>query len=220
MAIIVPAILEDTPQKFSETYARILRLNDIKRLHVDFCDGKFVPRTSLSIDQLPALDPQWHLEAHIMHEQPRDFEKLRDLGFATIIIHVESYPDGESLREALQNIMLLGMKPAVALNPETTADQLAALDVVIGQVTTLAVHPGHQGNPFLPPVLDKLKALKREFPDVILEIDGGMNKRTAAEAVAGGADLVVVGSDLLTAADMQAEYNQLTAIAQGAELAD
>ena len=117
MAIIVPAILEDTQQAFLEKYARIIGLPGLGRIHIDFCDGLFVPRTSLSPNQLPPLDRTFHFEAHVMHEKFSDFEALRDLGFSTIILHAESYADSESLREALQGITLLGLKPAVVINP-------------------------------------------------------------------------------------------------------
>lgn len=214
MAIIVPAILEDTTEKFQKQYDRVMQINGVSRMHIDFCDGTFVPRTSLAIADLPPLDASLHLEAHLMHHQPKDFETLRDLGFSTIIVHAESYEDPENLREALQNIMLLGMKPAIALNPETTVEELINLDIVIGHITALSVHPGHQGSAFLPEVLEKLKVLKAEFPDAILQIDGGMNQETAPQAVNNGADLLVVGSDLLSAKDMQDEFNQLTVIAE------
>lgn len=214
MALIIPAILEDTPEAFAQTYQRIVSLNNVSRVHIDFCDGKFVKHTSLGIEAIPELDRSVHFEAHIMYEQHVDFERLRDLGFSTVIVHAESYQDPVALREALQTITLLGMKSAVALNPETQAQHLVDLNVVTGQITALSVHPGQQGNPFIPEVLDKIRALKAEFPDAILEVDGGMNKDTAAAAVAVGADLLVVGSDLLKAEDMQNEFTSLVTIAE------
>src|SRR5689334_12068074 len=112
MALIVPAILEDSIESFNRTYDRIINLNDVSRVHIDFCDGKFVKHKSLAIDELPELDSKIHFEAHIMYEKPMEFERLRDLGFSSVIVHAESFTDGESLREALQTITLLGMKSA------------------------------------------------------------------------------------------------------------
>jgi len=214
MALIVPAILEKTPEAFLATYNKIVGISGLGRVHIDFCDGKFVPHASLSAADMPELDRSFHFEAHVMYQKFQDFQRLRDLGFSTIILHAESYEDPQSLREALQNISLLGLKSAVALSPETSAERLIEMNTVMGQITALSVHPGQQGSPFIPEVLDKIKALKHEFPDAILEIDGGMHKDTVAQATASGADLLVVGSDLLTASDIQSEFNVLAAIAE------
>ncbi|HET9004307.1 MAG TPA: ribulose-phosphate 3-epimerase, partial [Gemmatimonadaceae bacterium] len=151
------------------------------------------------------------LDVHMMVVQPEKyFDDFAKAGAAVLTIHAEAAPH---LQRQLARIRELGCKAGVALNPGTplgaVEDVLDDLDLLL----VMTVNPGFGGQQFIPHSLDKI-ARAREMLDAaqsgaVLEVDGGINRKTIAAAREAGADAFVAGNAVFTAADVAAEIAAL-----------
>lgn len=168
------------------------------RFHVDVMDGRFVPNISLGLPVLEAMRraTSLPLEAHLMIAEPERYaEAFAKAGADTLIVHQENSPH---LDRTIQLVKALGKKAGVALNPSTPA---AALDEVIEAldlVLVMTVNPGFGGQRFIERALRKVAEVRRMLdarnPGGELEVDGGIDSRTAPRVVAAGARVLVAGT--------------------------
>ena len=167
-------------------------------IHVDVMDGHFVPNITLGPDMVAALRPYSDkvFDVHLMISPVDSYiEAFAEAGADIITVHPEA---GPHVHRTLQLIKSLGKKAGLSLNPGTPAE---AVDPVLGEVDLIlcmSVNPGFGGQKFIQSSLAKIKALRRRIDDsgraIDLEVDGGINAETAAQAIAAGADVLVAGS--------------------------
>lgn len=175
-------------------------------LHIDVMDGHFVPNITIGPVVLKDIRKSTDLfiDAHLMIENPhlyvRDFAAA---GANLLSIHPETCIH---LHRTLQNIKEEGMRAGVALNPATP---LTVLDYVLEDVDLvliMSVNPGFGGQAFIPAVLPKIKELARLKREKNLsfeiEVDGGINPKTAPLIIDAGADVLVAGSAVYGSQDV------------------
>ena len=189
-------------------------------IHVDVMDGHFVPNLTLGPDIIRALRNTTALpfDVHLMIEKPElSLAQYADAGADRIGVHAETCPH---LHRTLQQIRALGKKACVVLNPATSA---AAIEPVLGdidQVLVMSVNPGFGGQKFISAVLPKVRQLRRWIEerglDVELEIDGGVNRDTIAEAARAGVNVFVAGNAVFREPDYAAAILELRKLAEGA----
>jgi ribulose-phosphate 3-epimerase len=209
MPTVVPAILEETKEGLSARLFEVERITGVERIQIDFADGVFVSHRTVSIGQFEPLNPAFHWEAHVMAKPPLNLLDYEIAGFKTLVVHYEAFADPVELGRFLDEIRSAGLIPGLALNPETPVSVVPPLREWISQVTILSVHPGFQGQTFLPESIDRVRQLKQAVPDVILEVDGGVNEHNAPDLVAAGANLVAVGSALFETQDPNETYRRI-----------
>lgn len=214
MAQVVPAILETNKEGFLDRVSKVLKISGLERIQVDFGDGIFVPNKMLPVSEIDTLNPAFHWEAHLMIKEPKDFLDYQICGFDTILIHYEAYETKKSLKYALESIKELGLKPALVLNPGTKLKVAEEFSDITSHFMLMSVHPGFQGQSFLPETISRIKELKRNLPHAIIEVDGGINQNNARSVAQAGAEFIGVGSAITKAQDMQAAYDLLTKEAQ------
>ena len=179
-------------------------------VHVDVMDGLFVPNISIGIPVVKAIRPVTNLplDVHLMIVQPiRYVEDFVKAGADYLTIHVEADTEENTLA-ALHKIRELGCKAAISLKPGTPAQAaepfLAACDMIL----VMTVEPGFGGQKFMADMMPKLKTLRtmldRVNPACILEVDGGVDGRTAAVCKENGAEVLVAGSAYFKASDRAA----------------
>lgn len=178
-------------------------------IHVDVMDGHFVPNISLGPLIVQALRPvtSLPLDVHLMIEKPErylaDFAKA---GADRITVHVETCPH---LHHTIQQIRELGVKPGVTLNPATPLSTLEPILPDVDLVLIMSVNPGFGGQAYIPATTAKIARLRRMLNEIgshaEIEVDGGINPATIAEAVEAGATVLVAGS---------AVFNQRASIAE------
>ena len=183
-------------------------------VHWDVMDGHFVPNLTYGppvIKSCRARSPLF-FDAHLMMSDPgRYLDNFLDAGCDALTIHIEAVPNPTDL---LRRIRAAGRLAGLAFNPGTP---VAAVEPFLGDCDTalaMSVQPGFGGQAFNPIALEKLRRLRAQHPDLLLQIDGGINAATIRAAVLAGANLLVIGSAFYGAADRPAALAGLRA-AQG-----
>jgi len=183
-------------------------------LHIDVMDGHFVPNLTMGADMIRGVRrhlPDVFLDVHLMVEQPDDYvEAFAEAGANLFAFHLEvckpMRPEGTDAGELIARIRDAGMSPGMVVNPPTTMQQLDdGIGPFLGDLDlalVMSVNPGRSGQKFIPEVLEKTRWLKeRVSPGTRIEMDGGLNIETTAEAVAAGADVIVTASALFGSDD-------------------
>ncbi len=187
-------------------------------IHIDVMDGHFVPNLTFGPDVIKAIRQTTALpfDVHLMIERPElSIAQYAEAGADRIGVHVETCPH---LHRTLQQIRALGKKACVVLNPATPA---SAIEPVLGdldQVLVMSVNPGFGGQKFIHGVLPKVRQLREWIDarglDVELEIDGGVNRETIAEAARAGVNVFVAGNAVFREADFAVAIRELRKLAE------
>jgi ribulose-phosphate 3-epimerase len=171
-------------------------------IHLDVMDGHFVPNLTVGPQVVKALRPvtRLPLDVHLMIENPeRYLEVFAAAGADRITVHAEACAD---LAKTVKKIQSLGAKAGVALRPQTDWKVLSGCLEAIDLALLMTVNPGFGGQAFMPEVLPKIKALREVF-DRHIQVDGGIDDKTAAQTRSAGADVMVAGTYLFRAADVR-----------------
>jgi ribulose-phosphate 3-epimerase len=176
--------------------------------HLDVMDGRFVPNISFGIPVIQAMKRATKkvCDVHLMIDQPENYvEAFHKAGADVLSVHIEA---SLHLHRTLQHIKSLGMKAGVAVNPHTAINQLEAIVQDVDVFCLMSVNPGFGGQKFIPQTIDKIKALKQLIlqsgSSALIEIDGGVTLDNAASIIAAGADVLVAGNTVFSAADPKA----------------
>ena len=181
--------------------------------HIDIMDGVFVPNISFGMPVLAAINKHAKktIDVHLMIVDPdRYIETFKNLGADILTVHYEACIH---LHRSLQAIKAAGMKAGVAINPHTNVALLEDVINDIDLVCIMSVNPGFGGQSFIEKTYKKVQQLKeiiiRNNATTLIEIDGGVTDKNAADLVKAGADVLVDGSFVFTAQDPIATIENL-----------
>ena len=141
------------------------------------------------------------LDVHLMIDTPIKYvERFCDAGADILTIHVEADTE-ENTRKALEMIRAKGVKPAVCIKPKTPAEAILPFLDLCELVLVMTVEPGFGGQSFMEDMMPKLRQVRalidEKKPGCELEVDGGVNQKTAEICKANGANVLVAGSSVL-----------------------
>lgn len=183
----------------------------LRAIHLDVMDGSFVPNLTYGMPIVAGMRKltDLPLDVHLMIENPgRYVRQFQEAGADMITIHQEAA--GESTGEVLRQIRELGAGAGIAINPDTPVSAIEPYFDTVDLVLIMSVNAGFGGQSFNPIALEKLQAVRSSIgPDVLLEVDGGVNKETIASCVSAGADLLVVGSAIFGEPDYRQAVTDL-----------
>jgi ribulose-phosphate 3-epimerase len=195
MIKIAPSLLS---ADFSRLGEEIETVASADILHLDVMDGHFVPNLTIGPAVVKALRGRTRLafDCHLMVSEPQRYiGAFLDAGADMISIHVETEPH---LQRALQMIRDGGAKAGVAINPATSAESLTTALEFCDFVLVMTVNPGFGGQKFIEPVVPKIRHISKLIDErglgVEIEVDGGIDARTAPHVVTAGASILVAGS--------------------------
>jgi len=167
-------------------------------IHCDVMDGHFVPNMTMGPMILEAVKKASSvpLDIHFMVENiPFFIDMYKYLEPESISFHIE---EEKHINRVIQKIRHEGIKPSVVLNPATPVCLLEYIVADVDMVLLMSVNPGFGGQKFIPSVIDKVKELRelaeRKNPNLLIEIDGGVNDKNAKLLKEAGADILVAGS--------------------------
>lgn len=174
-------------------------------LHLDVMDGVFVPNISFGFPVMEAVAKicKKPLDVHLMIVEPeRWISQVRDLGAEYMNFHQEACIHQYS---TVQNIHKAGMKAGITLCPATPVSVLEDIITELDMVLLMSVEPGFGGQKFIPNAVKKTRELRelinRTGSKALIEIDGGVNSKTAPQLAQAGADILVAGSYVFNAPD-------------------
>lgn len=207
------------PSILSADFARLLE--DVKKvekagceyLHIDVMDGHFVPNITLGPGIVKSLRKYVNMvfDAHLMIENPDNYIKeFADAGCDIIVVHQEACTH---LHRTIQNIKSHGIKAGVALNPATPIETIKYVLQDVDMVLLMSVNPGFGGQSYIPVVTEKIKELKALIDemnlDIDIEVDGGVKPSNIAEVVNAGANVIVAGSAIFNAGNIDEAVKSL-----------
>jgi ribulose-phosphate 3-epimerase len=192
---IVPSILSADVGRLAEQ-VKEAEAAGADRIQVDVMDGHFVPNLTFGPLVVEAVRRATSLpiEVHLMIERPELFiEAFVKSGATLIEVQVESTT---SLYRTVQSIKELGAKAGVAINPATPLDDLREILPYIDMVNVMTVEPGFGGQKFIARSPEKISRLRGMDPQIEIEVDGGIDAKTAPLAVRAGATVLVAGNSV------------------------
>ena len=194
---VAPSILSVFNQNLDEILFQLAKA-DIKYLHLDVMDNKFVPNYTFDETFVYQIKQKtsFILDTHLMIEEPgRYIDDFAEAGADLITLHAEAT---KHLHRAIQQVKAKGLKVGVALNPATP---LSALDYVLEEldmVLIMTVNPGYGGQSYIAKMDDKIKELRaiinEKGLDIDIEVDGGISAKNVAHVKECGANVFVAGS--------------------------
>ena len=160
-------------------------------LHMDVMDGHFVPNLTMGPDLVKSLRGIGKLDVHLMVTDPSNFiNDFSDAGADIISVHVEA----NNPQKAIELIKKQNIKAGIALNPSTPASAIEPFVDSIDMILVMSVEPGYCGQSFNENAIERVKTYRKEYPNKIIEVDGGVGPGNAAVLAEAGADLLVAGS--------------------------
>ncbi len=193
-------------------------------VHIDVMDGNFVPNITFGPGTIAAIRnaSSLHFEAHLMISNPEKYiAQFAEAGADSIIVHYEA---SQRLAELSSTVKSMGKGFGIALNPQT---EVGAIKPYISSIDTLlimSVNPGFGGQKFMPGSIDKIKAarmlLDNSSARTTLAVDGGINQHTCPDAIAGGADELIIGSAIFGNGGVSNNLKEFMGICTSATSAD
>lgn len=176
-------------------------------VHVDVMDGIFVPNITIGIPVVAAIRKitDLPLDVHLMIDRPiRYVDDFCKAGSDILTIHIEADTEENTLA-ALKRIRSLGVKPAISVKPRTPAEAVLPYLPYCDLILVMTVEPGFGGQAFMEDMMPKLKQIRTyidaQNPTCELEVDGGINEKTALICRENGANVLVAGSAYFKSAD-------------------
>jgi ribulose-phosphate 3-epimerase len=212
MIKIAPSILAADFTKLGED---IQSVRTAEYLHFDVMDGHFVDNLSFGIPVLESVRKvtDMALDVHLMIESPLRFiSKFAHAGADIITFHVEAVA-ADNIRAVIDEIHGFGKKAGLSVKPDTPAGALLPFIDSLDLVLVMTVEPGYGGQAFISQMLPKISELRSVISsrglECELEVDGGINRKTAKLCIDAGANVLVAGADVFGAADRAARIEML-----------
>jgi len=215
--ITIPAINCDTPSCVEEALKKISALS-AEWIQIDISDGVFTSARAYNDPKkfkelLDRLRITKNIEVHLMVQNPRAYmSEWLSIGAKRIIAHIESIKDENDFNELSLQCEMSGAEIGLAICPETNIEGILDILKKSRFLQVLAVRPGFSGQKIESYIFEKIRVLRKHFPYVMIEIDGGINDITAPLAKSAGANSIVSASYILNGKNPKINYEKLASV--------
>jgi transketolase len=191
---VIPAILVKSRE---ELIAQIEKVKpNVKTVHIDIMDNAFVPNSTVGLESLTNLPSGISYEFHWMVKDPENWI-TKVPGKHRHLVHVETIFDWSEIEKT----RALGGEIGLAINPPTSIEKIYPYikDKEIKEVLIMTVNPGFSGQKYIVEVESKIRSLRAKFPNLEIEVDGGINAETSERASEAGANFLAASSAIFMA---------------------
>lgn len=213
---VIPSIFAENKEEFDKKFSNLVKIS--KKIQIDFMDGKFVSAKGIKISNVPNLKKYKNeFEAHLMVSRPEKWiSKMKKKGFKKIIFHYGAIKDSKKIFKLIMKIKKNNIDAWVAFNPNVkireileSIDRIKKFGSLVEGVMFMGVYPGKEGQRLNPLVVENIIAFKRLYPEVIVQVDGGVNDKSIGKLVKAGVDFVNSGSFISNSEDPKKALNLL-----------
>lgn len=179
---------------YANLEAELKKCESAELIHLDVMDGHFVPNISIGAPVIKAMKRVCSVpfDVHLMISDPLKYiEDFADAGADIITFHTECDSD---INETINKILECGCKAALAVKPATPVEAVYPYIDKLSMVLVMTVEPGFGGQSFMENMMPKIERLRADFPDIDIQVDGGVNAETIKACARAGANVFVAGS--------------------------
>lgn len=205
MKKIIPAVLAKDLDEFKQKLDKAASFFD--EVQIDIIEDAFANNETVELVNIPSLIPGKEYQMHLMVTDPVDYLfHCKRLGAKTIVFHNEIEKD---TKEIIEKIRAQDFNIFLAIAPESELESFEKFISLVDGILLMGVRPGFTGQEFEPKVLDKLKDLREKYPEVVIEIDGGVSIKNIKDLFDAGANILVVNSMFFKAENQEDVVKEL-----------
>jgi len=206
---VIPAILVKDREELLQRIAAVSP--HVRAVHIDVMDNLFVPNKTIGLESLGDLPKNVTYEFHWMVANPELYIS-RLPGPHLHLVHFEAVSDWGKVEEAVKRA---GGSLGIAFNPSTPTEKILSLAQRARRVLAMTVIPGFDGQKYISEVEHKIRELRSRFPELEIEVDGGINAETATSAARAGADKLAASSAIFRSEDKKLAIDAILRSAKG-----
>ena len=206
---IIPSAFATNIQIFNSKL-EILKFS--KEIHLDFMDGKFTPKKSVKLSDMIKIKnyPYTKFEVHLMAYNPIQYKnELKKLGVKKVLIHFEVFGKKRDLIQTLDEFKKEKFEVFLVLNPNTNIESILSYTRLSDGIMLMSVIPGAEGQNFIEKTHKRIKLLRKNEPEVIIQIDGGIKDTNAENIINKGANTLTVGSYISSSETPEDNFKRL-----------
>ena len=192
---IIPTIFALDKNSFSKKLKTLSEFSSI--IHLDFMDGVYVKNSSVSLKCIEEILKYKNIsfEIHLMAKNPKKYlSKIKNLNIKKVIVHYEVFGSGIDLIETAEKFRKNNIKCFVAIEPQTQFGNIAHIIEYFDGVMIMGVKSGSEGQKFIDSNLVKIKKIKKLYPGVPIQIDGGVTEDNIVNFSKAKVNFLCVGS--------------------------